>query len=52
MTIMTDNLASLLNERLQAIVNALDRYEPNLPPSQSDLVRALGPVKLSSQVSE
>ena len=48
---MTDNLASLLDERLQAIVNAFDRYEPNPPPSQSDIVRVLGPIKVSSQVS-
>ena len=39
-------------ERLQAIVNALDQYEPNPPPSQSDILRVLGPTKVSSQVRE
>ena len=39
-------------ERPRAIVNALDRYEPKQPPSQSHIVSVLGPIKVSSQVSE
>ena len=35
-------------ERLKAIVNALDHYEPKALPSQSDIVAALGPIKVSA----
>ena len=33
-------------ERLKAIVNALDHYEPKALPSQNDIVAALGPIKV------
>ena len=39
-------------ERLRAIVNALDRYEPKAAPSQSEIEEALGPIKVPSQGSE
>jgi len=35
-------------ERLRAIVNALDHYEPKALPSQNDIVAALGPIKVSA----
>jgi methionine synthase I (cobalamin-dependent) len=33
-------------ERLKAIVDALDGYEPKAPPSQEEIVAALGPIKV------
>ena len=40
------------SERHQAIVNALDHYEPKAAPSQNDIEEALGPIKVPSQGSE